>query len=467
MSNKNNESDDILIQLRQEFIEAARDQLDDIEIKLDRLDCGQGSAEEELLSIQRHIHNIKGQGATFGFPLTGRVAHMLEDYLKNANGIGLESITDIRVYLELMVDLISTGEFIVNDDPQSLLNALPTGQVVTFSTQKTHDINVLLVMPTGLQRKMVANELLSCGFRVMRAYNSVEALSVAVDITPDIVFVNYDMTPFNGRELSNVFAAVDNLRDIHFVLLTSYEMGDEHLKDLPDNVSVVEKRMNFTESIGELLIQWGMFGNIPHETKENSRKISQHPKANPAVILMTQRPLKILLAEDNLINQQLIKTTIEAFGHQSEVVENGLLAVEAIKEGNFDLVLMDVRMPEMSGPDATRAIRQITGDKSKIPIIAVTADGSEEHQKEYSEAGMDECVGKPIDRAELLEAINKAMGEEIHVPVEVGAPEKEQEETGKTGSPIQDISSEEPDVDIEDFMKKLQDVAVKYDGGKS
>ena len=96
------DTEDILAQLRQEFIETARDQIDDIETKLDRLDGGDGNAGKELLSIQRHIHNIKGQGATFGFPLTGRVAHMLEDYLKNTDSIRPESIVDIRIYLNLM-----------------------------------------------------------------------------------------------------------------------------------------------------------------------------------------------------------------------------------------------------------------------------------------------------------------------------------------------------------------------------
>ena len=162
-----------------------------------------------------------------------------------------------------MKDLISLNENIAEDDPQNLLNALPTGQVRTFSNQYTRDINMLLVMPSGLQRKMIARELLSCGFRVMRAYDSVEALSVAVDITPDIVFINYNMTPFSGRELSNVLTAVDSLRDIHIVLLTSYEEGNKKLRGLPDNVSVVHKDKDFTEAIGELLIQWGVFGDIP------------------------------------------------------------------------------------------------------------------------------------------------------------------------------------------------------------
>ena len=258
-----NDIDELLARLRQEFIETAHDQIEDIEASLDVLESGQGDAEEGLISIQRHIHNIKGQGATFGFPITGRVAHMLEDYIENASGFGANNIADIRAYLSLMMDLISSGESIVKDNPQRLLNALPTGHAVTFSTQKDHGVNVLLVMPPGLQRKMMVKELLSCGFRVMRAYNSIEALSVAVDIRPNVVFINYDLAPFDGRELCKMFAAADRLHDIHIVLLTSYEKGDKRLRDLPDTVSVVEKRTDFLENISELLIQWGVFGNVP------------------------------------------------------------------------------------------------------------------------------------------------------------------------------------------------------------
>ncbi|HER25710.1 MAG TPA: response regulator, partial [Rhodospirillales bacterium] len=151
----------------------------------------------------------------------------------------------------------------------------------------------------------------------------------------------------------------------------------------------------------------------------NSKAISRHPKTAAIFKIKTERQLKILIAEDNPINQRLIKATIEAFGHQAEVVENGLLAVAAVIGGDFDLLFMDVRMPEMNGSDATRTLRKLPGAKSAIPIIAVTSDATNEHRKEYMEAGMNDCVGKPIDRAEMLEAINKVMGEEIHVRTEV------------------------------------------------
>jgi HPt (histidine-containing phosphotransfer) domain-containing protein/CheY-like chemotaxis protein len=260
MPNTTTIDDEILARLCQEFIESASDQIEEIEMLLENVDQAHGLPEDSVLSIQRNIHNIKGQGATFGCPLTGRVAHMLEDYLENVGKIQSGNIDDIRAYLDLMTDLISSGEAIVGDDSHSVLNALPTGQIAAFNGQQDRDVTVLLVMPAGTQRRVVAKELLSCGFHVTRAYDSIEALSVAVDLLPEIVFINFDLTPFDGRELSNVFASIHMLHDIRIVLLTGYERSDKRLANLPENVSVIEKSHDFTASLGELLAQWGTIG---------------------------------------------------------------------------------------------------------------------------------------------------------------------------------------------------------------
>jgi len=131
----------------------------------------------------------------------------------------------------------------------------------------------------------------------------------------------------------------------------------------------------------------------------------------------TTRFLKILVAEDNQVNQMIIANVIETYGHNHKIAENGAEAVKALKVEDFDLILMDVRMPEMSGPDATRVIRQMDCEKSTIPIIALTADAMAGQRQSYFDAGMNECVTKPFERADLLLAINKVLDEKIHVPV--------------------------------------------------
>jgi len=127
------------------------------------------------------------------------------------------------------------------------------------------------------------------------------------------------------------------------------------------------------------------------------------------------RPLRILLAEDNRLNQAIIINVLEKFDHLVTLVENGRAAVNAVRGGEFDLVLMDIRMPEMDGADATRLIRQEPNSKAAIPIVAVTADAIAENIKDYFKAGMNACVTKPIDQSALLQAINEVLDEEVHV----------------------------------------------------
>ncbi|WP_135079587.1 ATP-binding protein [Terasakiella sp. SH-1] len=127
------------------------------------------------------------------------------------------------------------------------------------------------------------------------------------------------------------------------------------------------------------------------------------------------RPLNILLAEDNRVNQHIIFKFMEAYGHKVTITQNGQEAVEAHQAQNFDLILMDVRMPEMDGPEATRTIRNLPTGKADIPIIAVTADAIKEHIDGYYNAGMNAFVPKPFDWVQTIKTINDVLGEEIHI----------------------------------------------------
>ena len=121
-------------------------------------------------------------------------------------------------------------------------------------------------------------------------------------------------------------------------------------------------------------------------------------------------PLRILLAEDNPINQMLVRTMLQKSGHTVRVVENGRLAVAAVAAEDFDIVLMDMQMPEMGGEEATRAIRALLAPKNRVPVLALTADVMAEHREQYLRAGVDGLVAKPIDWRLLSEAIGTAVG---------------------------------------------------------
>ncbi|MEE8057103.1 MAG: ATP-binding protein [Pseudomonadales bacterium] len=126
------------------------------------------------------------------------------------------------------------------------------------------------------------------------------------------------------------------------------------------------------------------------------------------------RSLNILVAEDIKINQYLIKSILTDLKHQVTIVDNGSVAVERVADEDFDLILMDIRMPVMDGIEATRVIRAMATGKSNIPIIALTADISANNIEEYFEIGINDVCGKPINEPELLQKINAQMGKEIH-----------------------------------------------------
>jgi CheY-like chemotaxis protein/two-component sensor histidine kinase len=117
-------------------------------------------------------------------------------------------------------------------------------------------------------------------------------------------------------------------------------------------------------------------------------------------------PMNILIAEDNLINQKLITKIITRLGYQPQVVINGEQALEAIKKENFDLILMDVQMPELDGLETTRIIRKT---ETRQPyIIAMTASAMAEDRAACVEAGMNSFVSKPISIQDLVAALEKS-----------------------------------------------------------
>jgi CheY-like chemotaxis protein/HPt (histidine-containing phosphotransfer) domain-containing protein len=126
--------------------------------------------------------------------------------------------------------------------------------------------------------------------------------------------------------------------------------------------------------------------------------------------------LRILVAEDNHVNQMVVTALLGKAGHHVEVVGNGLEAVRAVQSAPYDLVLMDVQMPEMDGPTATREIRRLAEEVRGIPIVALTANAMAGHREEYLAAGMNDYVSKPIDQAELFRAIARACGRGEVVP---------------------------------------------------
>jgi signal transduction histidine kinase/ActR/RegA family two-component response regulator len=125
--------------------------------------------------------------------------------------------------------------------------------------------------------------------------------------------------------------------------------------------------------------------------------------------------LRVLVAEDNRVNQMVIQALLEKAGHSVDIVGNGLEAVGALHRNDFDLVLMDIQMPELDGIAATRRIREMSGNVARIPIIALTAHAMKGDRETYLAAGMTDYLTKPIKPKDLAEAINRNMTGDVPV----------------------------------------------------
>jgi CheY-like chemotaxis protein len=122
--------------------------------------------------------------------------------------------------------------------------------------------------------------------------------------------------------------------------------------------------------------------------------------------------LKILLAEDNMVNARFAFRLLQKQGHQPTLVQTGRMAVDALKAHAFDVVLMDLQMPDMDGLEATRAIREQEKIAGKhVPIIAMTAHALHGDRERCLSAGMDSYISKPIDRQQLFDTIEAVLGQ--------------------------------------------------------
>lgn len=120
----------------------------------------------------------------------------------------------------------------------------------------------------------------------------------------------------------------------------------------------------------------------------------------------------ILLAEDNAINALLTRTLLEAEGHVVETVEDGTLAVEAMKSQSYDLIFMDMRMPKMDGLEATRKIRSLPNVPKALPIIALTANAFDDDRNACFDSGMNDFMTKPVSAEELTQMVKNWTGEQ-------------------------------------------------------
>ena len=211
----------------------------------------------------------------------------------------------------------------------------------------------------------------------------------------DIVFIDQMMPGLAGETLAERIRAIPQLHETKLVLISSagrHGRGETARRVLD---AILDKPIRQRDLLACLATLYA----APAAQKTFASKPSSAPSVS---IPATSRALRILLAEDNKINQKFAMALLAKGGHQVWIAENGHQAVDALRRNDFDVILMDIQMPELDGIQATKQIRAMPGPKSDIPIIALTAHALAGAREEYLAAGLNDYVSKPVDQTVLL-----------------------------------------------------------------
>lgn len=306
------------------------------------------------------------------------------------------------------------------------ISTIETSHSVDFA-KSLENLPVLIVDDSVAAREILLNICSSVGFDADVASSGAEALEKLVKAeqsgTPfKLVLADWKMPTMDGIELGRRITQESSLNHKpHYVIVTAYDRDEmiERAQDihLDDSLTKPVSASNLVDSVMKVL--------------GNKTKRGQVQDGNKLDVSATQGIVgaKILLVEDNEINQEIAIELLNMAGLDVTTADNGQEAVEAVEQSEFDAVLMDIQMPVMDGYQATRVIRQ-SGKHDELPIIAMTANAMSGDRERCLEAGMNDHLAKPINPQEVYKTLAKWI-----------------EPTGLTLEPVEVLEQEEFDVE--------------------
>ena len=285
-----------------------------------------------------------------------------------------------------------------------------------------HAKRLLVVDDNGTNREIVVRQARSWGMRPRATGRPREALTWVERGDPfEVAILDMQMPEIDGLALAHGIRGQPAGRALPLVLLTS--LGRPERSRAREFAVTLTKPVRASQLYDALM---GILARRPEERKEPEARVTAGPGAAAAP---ARSRLRILVAEDNGVNQQLALGLLGKLGYEADVAGNGAQAVEAVEGESYDLVLMDVEMPELDGLEATRRIRR-RRPHGPPRIIAMTANALQEDREACFAAGMDDYLAKPLRVAQLAEALTTAEPVEEAPPLASGALEALREQFG-------------------------------------
>ena len=258
---------------------------------------------------------------------------------------------------------------------------------------------VLAVDDSAVNRLVFSKQLSSLGMEAETAADAETALDLMrkalVQGRPfDLAILDHMMPLVDGEGLKDMIREDESLASVKLILSSSSGLVSS---------DAAARTLGFEAALPKPIYPRAVIRAL-------ARIYSVALNEGPGLVEAQPRPRdlagqRILLAEDNEVNRLLALTLLQKQGYRVDVASNGYEAISAVSETTYDLVLMDVQMPEMDGLEATRRIREMAGPAAQVPIIAMTANAMKGDREKCIQAGMNDYVSKPIDREDLFRKI--------------------------------------------------------------
>ena len=247
-------------------------------------------------------------------------------------------------------------------------------------------------------RRIYDTQLRHWGMETVSVESAHEALAVLGQRTFDLALFDFEMPEMNGMELAQRVSALGISPNLRIILCSSSGVTRKELHEGPGDppfhafLTKPTRSDYLREVIGRLLT--GV-----------AAPLARRSAPDLDTTLARQHPLRILLAEDNVVNQKVGVALLKRMGYDPDVVANGLEVLAAVRRQTYDVILMDIQMPEMDGLEASRQIVRQLGSAHRPRLIALTANVFKTDQDACLEAGMDGFLGKPLDLDQLRDAV--------------------------------------------------------------
>ncbi|RKX34190.1 MAG: hypothetical protein DRP71_07940 [Verrucomicrobia bacterium] len=260
----------------------------------------------------------------------------------------------------------------------------------------------LVVDDNATNRRVLRLQLERLGLTAIEAESGSEALElVGKGSAFDVAFLDYHMPVMDGVEVAKALRKLRKPDEMSLVFLPSISRSDDQVREARPLFNGVLSKPIHHSQLRTLL------GDVLNRQKRRSPdEATTVPKIDG--LLGENHPLRILLAEDHIVNQKVALRILRQMGYRADVASNGIEVLETLRREHYDVVLMDVQMPEMDGLEATGRIRREWTAETRPIIIAMTANAMEGDRDRCLKAGMDLYLSKPIRINELQESLVQA-----------------------------------------------------------